>query len=131
MLVLVADHATKTLVLARVGAERFRSGRARPWIRHVPNTSLGFGLIHSRSALLWLWGAAVLGIILLIHYVPPFRGQAAQVGLGAALAAPRNLLDRLRRGSVVDFIDLRIWPVFNVADAAIVSGVVVVLWVVR
>jgi signal peptidase II len=35
------------------------------------------------------------------------------------------VLDRARRGGVVDFIDLRVWPVFNLADAAIVVGTVV------
>ena len=42
-----------------------------------------------------------------------------------------NLLDRLFRGSVIDFIDLQFWPVFNVADAAItvaVVGLVIYYW---
>jgi signal peptidase II len=52
-----------------------------------------------------------------------------QMGLGAALGgAAGNLLDRLRRASVVDFIDLRVWPVFNLADLGVVGGVAVALW---
>ncbi len=42
--------------------------------------------------------------------------------LGGALG---NLLDRVRLGSVVDFIDFKIWPVFNLADTAIVLGVAI------
>ena len=51
-----------------------------------------------------------------------------QLALGSALAgATSNFFDYLRRGSVTDMVDLRYWPVFNLADAAIVVGVVVVL----
>jgi signal peptidase II len=41
--------------------------------------------------------------------------------------ATGNLLDLLLRGGVVDFVDLRFWPVFNIADAAILGGVVLAL----
>jgi signal peptidase II len=64
----------------------------------------------------------------LILRAPSFQSYAAQLGLGAAIGgATGNLLDILRRGAVVDFIDLRIWPVFNVADALIFVGVFVAL----
>jgi len=42
--------------------------------------------------------------------------------LGGALG---NLLDRLRLGYIVDFLDFRVWPVFNLADSAITVGVIV------
>jgi len=50
-------------------------------------------------------------------------------GVGAALGgAAGNLLDILRRRSVLDFIDLRWWPVFNIADVGIVAGLAVAFW---
>ena len=45
--------------------------------------------------------------------------------LGGAIG---NLIDRIVFGYVVDFIDLRMWPVFNIADSAITIGAVVVAW---
>jgi len=49
-----------------------------------------------------------------------------RVSLGLQLGgASGNLVDRLRVGRVTDFIDFRIWPVFNLADMAIVSGVII------
>jgi signal peptidase II len=55
--------------------------------------------------------------------------ETARVGFGAALGgATGNLIDQLRRGAVMDFIDLRIWPVFNLADTFIVVGLGVALW---
>jgi signal peptidase II len=56
-------------------------------------------------------------------------GVATAIGLGMILGgAVGNLTDRLIRGSagVIDFIDFRVWPVFNAADSAIVIGAIVV-----
>jgi signal peptidase II len=39
-----------------------------------------------------------------------------------------NLIDRLRFGYVIDFLDFRIWPVFNIADSAITIGAIVLGW---
>jgi len=59
---------------------------------------------------------------------PLLQGATAPVAIGAALGgASSNLFDRLWRGGVVDFIDLGFWPVFNVADVAIVAGVAIAL----
>jgi signal peptidase II len=45
-----------------------------------------------------------------------------------AAGAIGNAADRLLRGRVIDFIHLRFWPVFNVADVAVVAGVILLLW---
>ena len=128
-LVLVLDQASKTFVPARLESRPSFSASHRMWIRRVDHAGIALGLIRDRRALLFLWCVAVVGTSLLIWHAAPFQGRAAYVGLGAALGgATGNLLDMMRRGAVVDFIDLRVWPVFNIADAAIVLGVVVALW---
>jgi signal peptidase II len=54
---------------------------------------------------------------------------AAPAAIGVALGgALGNVVDVWRHGGVVDFIDLGWWPVFNLADAAIVGGVLVAIW---
>ena len=60
------------------------------------------------------------------YYYPRLKRQSAYFHYGcvALLAgAVGNLIDRIRSGLVVDFFDFRIWPVFNIADIAIVLGV--------
>jgi signal peptidase II len=76
-------------------------------------------------------GVAVAAFVLLASRNLP--SSASAVGLGLVLGgALGNLTDRFIRGpgisgEVVDFIDLRIWPVFNLADSAIVVGAAVLL----
>lgn len=123
----VVDQLSKQYVLKRSGAKltpRLGSG-----IRVVGNARLGLGFIRERRGLFLLWALTVLGTILLTHNVAPLQEPLAQIGLGAALGgATGNVLDMWRRGAVIDFIDLRIWPVFNLADTAIVGGAAVALW---
>ena len=50
-------------------------------------------------------------------------GEGARAGVAVALGgATGNLLDRLLRGHIVDFIEIGLWPIFNVADVGIVAG---------
>jgi len=73
-----------------------------------------------------LWWAEAAALLILVEFVPAFGGLLPTAALGLALGgAAGNLLDRVRRGGVVDFIDLGCWPLFNLADVAIVVGVVV------
>src|SRR5262245_53168046 len=112
-LVLLLDQATKTLVLSRHASGRLRAGGSR-WIRPVHSTGLGFGFIADRRVLAVIWCTAVAGIFGSIRYLAPFQPTEAQIALGAAVGgASGNFLDMLRRGAVIDFIDLRHWPVFN------------------
>ncbi len=101
-------------------------------IRHVANPGGRHWLLRSRIALLLLWATAVGSIILVIQLGYFFQQPVAQVGLGAALGgAAGNLCDRLRRGAVIDFVDLGWWPVFNVADVAITLGAIAALCFMR
>lgn len=91
----------------------------------VHNVDSAFGLISSGWVLIGI-GAAVCAAIL--GYVTAGRGLEAAPGRAVALGlvlggSLGNLLDRIRTGGVTDFIDLRVWPVFNLADVAITAGI--------
>lgn len=85
-------------------------------------------MLRSRRRALILWALTVAGCMGAVVLGRFFDPVAARAGLGAAIGgATGNLLDRVWRGAVIDFIDLRVWPVFNLADVAIVSGLGLVL----
>lgn len=83
----------------------------------------------ARFALVLVWLTALVSGIMLHRAGDRLQSHAAMFGLGAALGgAAGNLFDILRRRYVVDFIDLGWWPVFNLADIAIVGGLLLALW---
>jgi signal peptidase II len=93
-------------------------------ITHVTNTGVAFGLFKEAGTFFIFVAAIVITVIVLyLRNLPKDQGLV-RVALGLQLGgAFGNLLDRLRLGYVVDFIDFKFWPVFNVADSAIVIGV--------
>ena len=129
-LTLLADQASKQFVLWRFARRVSLPPGSAPWIRVVQNSDVSFGLVvRDKRVLVLMWGVAVLTAILLMQHTAFVAAHAMQIGLGAAIGgATGNLLDILRRGAVLDFINLRIWPVFNVADVAIVLGSVAAMW---
>ena len=123
-LVIILDQSAKAMVVARFPAGRWVSFGGLT-IRSVLNRKLPLESFRSNAALAWLWGAEAVFMVAMVQFGPFFQGPAAAVALGAALGgAGSNLLDRVRRGGVVDFIDLGFWPVFNFADVAIAAGIV-------
>jgi signal peptidase II len=96
------------------------------WIRLTltHNTESAFGLISSHWLLVATGAAVCVGLLAYIAIGGALRQhprQAAALGLifGGSFG---NLLDRLRTRAVTDFVDLQVWPVFNVADIAITAG---------
>jgi hypothetical protein len=122
---LLADQACKVAVLSSVGGESAeRRGVIRPVITGRPLAARA-GIPPAVLALAWL---AFVAAAALAPAAGWFDSAAARIGLGMALGgAAGNLLDLAVRGGVLDFIDLRVWPAFNLADVAIVSGVVLAL----
>lgn len=98
---------------------------------HIQNTGAAFGLFRGHNATLSI--IAIIGIVLVLSMASVFSSRlpflsslSARIGMGLMLGgACGNLVDRLSRGYVTDFIDVGFWPAFNVADSAITTGVIV------
>ena len=90
----------------------------------VTNTGAAFGLFPSHGSI-FVVVAVVVAVAIAIYYWHMPAGQVLiKISLGLQLGgAVGNLIDRLLYGHVVDFIDFKLWPVFNLADTSIVLGV--------
>ncbi|MCS7173012.1 MAG: signal peptidase II [Armatimonadetes bacterium] len=87
------------------------------------NTGIAFGLLGGANALVGILAALTALLLLAFHRDRWAVDRAVLVGLGLVVGgAVGNLLDRVRWGYVVDFIELPYWPIFNLADACIVVG---------
>jgi len=135
-LVLVVDQLTKWWAVAELGDRTIDI----VW-------TLRFNLVENRGAAFSLFGGGgrgplisllVLGVVgFLLVQVRTMRSPTGVVAVGLILGgAVGNLLDRLFRGAddgvlhgpVIDFIDFQWWPVFNVADMAVVCGALLLAW---
>ena len=98
-------------------------------LTYVQNTGMAFGLFQGALGWLVLCSIGVSIWLVLELRRRQARPRPLQWGLMLVLAgAIGNLIDRVWLGYVVDFIDLRVWPVFNVADSCITIGVALLLW---
>lgn len=123
--VFLVDQATKMAVRANLAPGE--SVPAEGWFRftHVTNTGAAFGLFQGQGALLLVTTVIGVAAILTYYLYPPVQTPVLTMSLGLQLGgAIGNLVDRLTLGHVTDFFDFRVWPVFNIADSAIVVGVV-------
>lgn len=94
------------------------------YITPVQNKGAAFGLLAGQQALFIIITLISIFLIAFYYFKAKEAYQIFNLALGLELGgAIGNLIDRLRLGGVTDFINFRIWPVFNIADAAIVLGV--------
>lgn len=96
---------------------------------YVLNPGAAFGMLENQQ--IFFIAAGLMIIAVFIYCYPQIRSQCAYFHYGcvALLAgAVGNLIDRVRTGLVVDYLDFRVWPVFNIADIAIVVGVISMMY---
>ncbi len=97
----------------------------------VQNTGIAFGLFKNQGIVFII--VPVIAIALIAFNIYYYRnneyvGRAYLIGFSLILAgAIGNLIDRIAFGHVIDFIDFRVWPVFNIADSAITIGTIIIL----
>lgn len=104
-------------------------------ITHVRNPGAAFGFLADASPLfraIFFVAVTVLAIFLVLHYIWKSRDEEPRLTFALSLilsGAVGNLIDRVRLGEVIDFLDVYIgsyhWPAFNVADSAISVGAVI------
>jgi signal peptidase II len=122
-LVVAADQASKAFVLARWPPAGAPMPRPFVSIRCMLNRRGTLAALAGLPALAALWAAMIALAALVLHTGLLGYDLAVPVGIGAAIGgATGNVLDRLYRGAVVDFVAIGPWPVFNLADAALVAG---------
>ncbi len=128
LVVVVVDQLSKLWIRSylAVGQSVPETGFFR--LTHSHNTGVAFGLFPDQSG---LWTAfAIFGVCLLLFLIVFLHGRVhflsttpGKLSMGLILGGTvGNLIDRLRVGYVTDFIDVGIWPSFNVADSSVVVG---------
>jgi len=132
--ILAIDQSSKFLIQLKLGI-----GESIPLIRNVlhltfvKNTGAAFGLFKNSTIVFIVISVVVVVCIsiLLLRSIKGGKSSSSPIFNSALIlivsGALGNLIDRLRFGYVVDFIDVRIWPVFNIADTAITIGTFLLL----
>lgn len=130
VLVLAADQISKLWVVAVLGPEPYR--QAIPligdWFRlvYAHNTGIAFSLFQGTPRLFIVTSLLISAGIVYVYWTRlPRQLPVVQVSIGLIVAgALGNVVDRIRLGYVIDFIQVGWWPVFNLADSAICVGAV-------
>ncbi len=128
-IIFLVDQFTKFLV-----REFLPFGYSYPFdgsfrITHTHNTGSAFGILQGQNTPLIFVSFIGIFVLVMIYRSQPRATNLLRTSLALQIGgAFGNLLDRLRLGSVTDFIDVGAWPVFNLADASIVTGLILLGW---
>ncbi|MDP6265770.1 MAG: signal peptidase II [Candidatus Woesearchaeota archaeon] len=126
IVVVLIDQITKFLIKTN-----FELNQTLPLIKnffhftYITNFGAGFGILQQQEFILIFISIIVIGVI--VYHFDRIKEKEillqALVGfvLGGTIG---NLIDRIAYGFVIDFLDFRIWPIFNVADSFVTIGVI-------
>lgn len=124
VIAVVLDQVTKWQVIENlsVGESWPETGFFR--ITHAWNTGTAFSLFQGQGDILTWVSLAAVGVLSWIYRSIDKPSLLLRVAFGMQFGgAIGNIADRIRLGHVTDFIDVGIWPIFNIADSSIVIGI--------
>lgn len=126
-LVVAMDQLAKMMIVARLQEGAFTARSIfGVRLRHVANRRRPWSSVTAVRMMAVVWLLLAVTSVIVAREID---NSYIYIALGALMGgATGNLLDGFSRQAVTDFIDLRVWPVFNVADTAIVAGAALVLW---
>ena len=135
-IVFALDQATKFLVVQNIPLSESWSISpifARLFkFTYITNTGAAFGMFPQLGNIFTVVAIIVIIGIVFFHHFLPIGSIWVRLSIGLQLGgAMGNLVDRVLRGFVVDFVDIGFWPIFNIADISIVVGVTILtfcLW---
>jgi signal peptidase II len=123
-----ADQLTKHVVASQLALDRSVHVLGPLSIHHVQNSGIAFGLFSSATLVVIALTTAAVVWMLWFFARSGQRHPVLPVALGLVIGGSvSNLIDRVRLGHVTDFLDLRWWPAFNLADTFICVGVAILL----
>ena len=100
-------------------------------LTYVANTGSAFGLFKSFSIIFFVLFSIIV-IIGIFYYLKKIIKEDKKLELAVGLllgGTIGNLIDRLAFGTVIDFLDFRIWPVFNIADSAVSVSIILLIFI--
>ena len=127
--VLGADQLTKYLVRTYMHVGQSIPADAPVQLTYIQNRGSAFGLFPDQTLALTI--VAILGVGLITYFL--VRGDRSRFLLSISLSlqlggAIGNIIDRVTYGYVIDFINVNVWPIFNVADTSITLGFLLLAW---
>lgn len=130
ILVFVIDQLVKHLVVSTMHlGQSFPVIKGIFHITYVLNPGAAFGMLEHQR---WFFIVVALAAVLLgVFFYKKLQQESILMRSGAGLllgGAVGNLADRIQSGLVVDFLDFRVWPVFNIADIAICAGAGILIY---
>lgn len=130
ILVFVIDQLVKHLVVSTMHlGQSFPVIKGIFHITYVLNPGAAFGILEHQR---WFFIVVALAAVLLgVFFYRKLQQESILMRSGAGLllgGAVGNLADRIQSGLVVDFLDFRVWPVFNIADIAICAGAGILIY---
>lgn len=134
MLVIATDFVTKSLVRSTLALGQSIPLHGRFSLTYLMNTGSVFGLPLPSTLSVTLTIIEIVAAIWIYFRFLSGTGTLVRTGLGLVLGGViGNLIDRIRFGQVTDFLDVRLWgdfhwPAFNIADAAITTGIIMLIF---
>jgi len=134
LLVVAADQLSKWWIISNLALGETLADFGFFRIIRVQNTGAAFGIFQGHPLVFTIIDfvgiVLILGLVLFFARRWPFLDRMwVRSGIGLVLGGTvGNLIDRLRVGMVTDFFDVKIWPTFNVADASITVGVIILVF---
>jgi signal peptidase II len=123
-----ADQFSKILIVGNLRLSESWPAEGFFRLTYARNTGTAFGLFQDQAMILTIVSFVAVAAIIYFYrnaMTSPLMRAALGLQLGGAFG---NLIDRVRLGYVVDFIDVGPWPVFNLADSSIVVGIAILAW---
>ena len=124
----VADQLTKHIVASQLWLDENVKVIGPFSIHHVQNSGIAFGLFSQATGVVIVLTLVAVAWMIVYFLRSGARHPLLPVAVGLLIGGSiSNLADRVRLGHVTDFLDLRYWPAFNLADSFIVIGVAILL----
>lgn len=132
LLVIIIDQFSKALLKTNLALGQSLVNWDYFRVIHTTNTGAAFGIFKEHTTpIIFIVFIEIVIILVFVYFLhnrlASLDNMLLRIGTGLVLGgAIGNQIDRLRLGYVTDFIDFRVWPAFNVADASAVVGVIII-----